>query len=404
MTARTLLTAVSLLFMAAALAGCSGAGSPGSVDNPTLGGGSPGVAPGTSGGNSGTGNSGTQGGSSGDTGGSSSGTGTGSSTLPPPPSGPYSAFNCTPGTGVGTGSGASTEIDSTVTDLDGSQRDIIYFVPNPMPTTCMPVVVFLTYLRGGAAQMEKLTRADRLAKQYGVFVAILPPANNGSWNDNPTGQPNGTLGLGATHDIGFIGNQIAGIIDSYPVDFNRIYLAGYSNSGYMAVTFACQRPGLVAGLAEIAATTKGKIEQGCSSLPPSRIVMFSGTKDLINNYNGVFPNGPAGQSNSFIIAGAQQGEQLWEKHDGCSVAGRKTTQLPAPVDDGTTITLTENDACSGNSAVALYTINGGGHTWPGNQVSTLSSAKNNLVLGKTTQNLDATLVLWKFLAGESDVH
>ena len=78
--------------------------------------------------------------------------------------------------------------------------------------------------------------------------------------------------------------------------------------------------------------------------------------------------------------------------NGCTATAVTTTTLPQTTKDGTTVAQTSFTACPAGSAVDLYTVNGGGHTWPGSPYSVYTA-----YLGKTSQNLDATLALWQFL-------
>jgi len=74
--------------------------------------------------------------------------------------------------------------------------------------------------------------------------------------------------------------------------------------------------------------------------------------------------------------------------NGCMSTQMKTTALPQAAKDGTTVALTQFTQCPATAAVSLYTINGGGHTWPGSPDSLYTS-----YLGITSKNLYATLEL-----------
>ena len=58
--------------------------------------------------------------------------------------------------------------------------------------------------------------------------------------------------------------------------------------------------------------------------------------------------------------------------------------------DGTTVTLSDYGVCTAGTRLKLYTINGGGHAWPGGE-STL--------FGATTQDISASGLIWRFVAG-----
>ena len=63
------------------------------------------------------------------------------------------------------------------------------------------------------------------------------------------------------------------------------------------------------------------------------------------------------------------------------------TELPdINTSDSSTVTLTTYSPCAEDSEVLLYTINGGGHTWPG----------ANIIIGVTNQDIKASGEIWKF--------
>jgi polyhydroxybutyrate depolymerase len=54
------------------------------------------------------------------------------------------------------------------------------------------------------------------------------------------------------------------------------------------------------------------------------------------------------------------------------------------------VTRVEYTGCAGNASVVLYTIQGGGHTWPGGK------ALPEWFVGRTAQSIDATSLMWAF--------
>ena len=58
--------------------------------------------------------------------------------------------------------------------------------------------------------------------------------------------------------------------------------------------------------------------------------------------------------------------------------------------DGTTSTLQRNGQCASGGAVQLYTVDGGGHTWPQGRVTPT-------LLGRTGQDFSATWAIWDFV-------
>jgi polyhydroxybutyrate depolymerase len=61
-------------------------------------------------------------------------------------------------------------------------------------------------------------------------------------------------------------------------------------------------------------------------------------------------------------------------------------------DDGSTVRL-DAYACAEGTAVDAYTIEGGGHTWPGGK-QYLPKA----IVGTVNRDVDATALMWAFFA------
>jgi polyhydroxybutyrate depolymerase len=59
------------------------------------------------------------------------------------------------------------------------------------------------------------------------------------------------------------------------------------------------------------------------------------------------------------------------------------------------VTRLENTGCSDDAAVVLYTIHGGGHTWPG------GGPMPEWFVGPTTSGVDATRQTWAFFRAHS---
>lgn len=254
---------------------------------------------------------------------------------------------------------------------------MLYIYPTTTVYAQAPVLLLLTYQQGTPELMANLARAGRVAADYGAWVIVPAPGSTGVWADNPADP------LQTTDDVGFLADVIADAGASYPVDTTRIYAAGYSNSAFMVERFNCERADLLAGAAMIAATERDVQEPLCAPSRAVPAVFFDGTSDLIVPYNGL----------STILVSAVQAYDNWLGYDGCTSSATTTSALPVVDNDGTSVDLSENTACSSGSAVALYTVNGGGHTWPDNTTGLVFA----LYLGTTTHNVDATLALWQFL-------
>ena len=269
---------------------------------------------------------------------------------------------------------AGTTAVSGIITWQGLARS--YTIIRPEPANDDAPVLILMHAHGiSPATMANLSEAGRLAHDYGVWV-VLPKGENGTWNENPSS-------MNSTDDVGFISSLIDTLVTQEGVDSKRIYAAGYSAGGFMAERLACQLSSKIAGFVAVAATLRNSLATAAQCTPSHvmPVAFIDGTSDLVVPYNGE----PSVQSAAAATA-------FWAVKNGCTATAVTTTTLPQTTKDGTTVAQTSFTACPAGSAVDLYTVNGGGHTWPGSPYSVYTA-----YLGKTSQNLDATLALWQFL-------
>ena len=71
---------------------------------------------------------------------------------------------------------------------------------------------------------------------------------------------------------------------------------------------------------------------------------------------------------------------------------RRNQCEPVPIESpaAADVTRREYPHCAGDAAVVLYTIQGGGHTWPGGE------PLPEWLVGPTNRNVDATKQMWAF--------
>jgi len=251
-----------------------------------------------------------------------------------------------------------------------------YILIRPQAAIANAPALLLLHAHGmNSAGMANLAQAGRLARDYGVYV-YLPQAVLGAWNDNPASL------LNTSDDVGFLSALADHAVAADGVDRRRVYAAGYSGGGFMAERLACEASSKIAGFVAVAATLRNSQMSRCATSHGMAVAFIDGTADQIVPYNG-----------ETSLQSAKAAAASWAGKNACNAGQINTTTLPAKVSDGTSIAVSSFTTCPAESAVSLYTVNGGGHTWPGNP----SSAYTNLYLGKTSQNLDATLALWQFL-------
>lgn len=260
------------------------------------------------------------------------------------------------------------------TTYQGVARSTLYFKPSAGTTTKVPLLVVLHYNGGTPEAMSTLTEVQELVRDYGIWVAV-PPVADGQWHDDPTD-------TSTTDDVGFLSLLIDNSIAAYPVDAKRVYMTGFSDGAMMTLRYACDRPDKIAAAAAVSGTMLKTLVSVCTS--PSfatPMALLNGTADTITKYSPT----PYG-----ISLTLPDSAKHWAKINGCGASPVVSNLADLSTTDGTTVTLTSYLGCATGDSVSLYTINNGGHTWPG-------SPYNLSYQGKTTFDIDGTLTIWNFV-------
>jgi polyhydroxybutyrate depolymerase len=255
----------------------------------------------------------------------------------------------------------------------GQKRDYLLYVPRSYDgTRPTPLVISL---HGGAmwpaAQMET-SQWNRVANEHG-FIVVYPSGVSGR---GPRAWRAGS-GPGLVRDVRFISELIDTLKAAYNIDPARIYANGLSNGGGMAFVLSCTLSDRIAAVG-LVATAIFLPWSACTDRAAVPMIAFQGTADRAVPYHGgkswvapnVFPNIPRWTA-------------TWAIRNRCS---------PNPVDSAvaTDVLRRTYTNCANDAAVVLYTIEGGGHTWPG------GGPLPEWFAGATSRSIDATSEMWAF--------
>jgi polyhydroxybutyrate depolymerase len=245
----------------------------------------------------------------------------------------------------------------------------------------MPVVLVLHGAATNGAITVFFTGMNQKADDAG-FVAVYP---NGTglaglmltWN---AGRFGGGAGKKAD-DVAFIANVLDDLATVVNVDPKRVYATGMSNGGMMCYRLAAELSDRIAAIAPVAGT------MAIDNYNPKRpvpVIHFHGAADKI-----VPLAGPGGRTPKFIgFKSVEDSIRTCIKANGCPEEPR-TEELPDKVGDGTTVTKKTYGPGKDGAEVVLFVIEGGGHTWPGQQPSVG-------FIGKSTKNISANDLIWEF--------
>jgi len=181
----------------------------------------------------------------------------------------------------------------------------------------------------------------------------------------------------------------------YSVDTRRIYATGLGDGGFMALRAGCNLADRVAAIAAVgAAMPKTMI---CLPARPVPALFINGTDDPI-----VPDNGGSYKPGRFHVLSAEDSAKTWAKFDRCEEKPAQD-KLPSSEKGGKETKTFTYSACKDNAQVVLYSVKGGGNTWPGGEQFTTEKE-----VGKTSNAINANEAVWSFLvtkkiAGESGV-
>ena len=242
----------------------------------------------------------------------------------------------------------------------------------------VPLVVVLHGGGGSGRRMSRHIGMGPIADREG-FAVVYPDGIGGSWNDG-----RGIAGRGSD-DVGFIRTLLDTLSRRLRLDTTRIYATGISNGAMFAHRLACDLPGRFAAIAPVAGGLPASLADRCAGTPVS-VLAIQGTADRLVPYDGGMVAGSRGE-----VLSAAASVAHWARVAGCAPAP-VTAPLPdrAPR-DGTTIRHTEYRGCRGH-AVSLYTVTGGGHTWPGGEATSVR------LMGRTTRDIGGSREIWRFFA------
>ena len=220
-----------------------------------------------------------------------------------------------------------------------------------------------------AAEME-ISRWNELADEHG-FIVVYP-----SGSDVPRVWPMGRLSL--TRDVQYISDLIDKLEAEYNIDQNAIYADGISNGGGMAFALSCKLSERIAAVGLVAAAQSLPWDR-CGDSRPVPTVAFHGTADKFAPYQG---------GSSPVSPDKFPSIPNWTAH----VAQRNQCKSdPTETRISPHVHRLAYTNCAENADVILYTVEGGGHTWPSG-----GKPYPEWIIGRTTNEINASRVLWEF--------
>lgn len=272
---------------------------------------------------------------------------------------------------------------------DGLTRSYILHLP-PGPAKAgasLPLVIALHQGGGRAAGFARFTGLSALADKAG-FAVVYPQGVERHWNDGRT-----RIGYRAhaqnVDDTGFLVKLIEALRGQHGITGDRVYVVGAANGGMMAMRMACEAADKIQGVAAVMANFPDRMRFRCMPKRPVSILVMNGTTDSIVPWRG-------GEMRSGFrrlgkLISTEDTIEYWAEKNGCSEAPiRKELADKAP-GDGTVVRRESYQNCRQGSQVVLYTIDRGGHTWPGGR-----QYRPEPEIGKVSRDIAAEAEIWAF--------
>jgi polyhydroxybutyrate depolymerase len=255
----------------------------------------------------------------------------------------------------------------------GEKREYLLYVPRTYDRRRPTSLVISMHGAGlwGAAQKETSLWNNLADEQR--FIVVYPSGVGGRgvrvWRAEP--------GAGLMKDVRFIAELIDTLKASYNIDATRIYANGLSNGGGMSFVLSCTLSDRIAAVGMVGAAQTLPWDW-CTDKRPVPMIDFHGTADRHTPYNG---------GSSWISPRPFPSVPKWAAH-----WALRNQCGPNPVEStvAADVTRREYTSCADNAAVVLYTVQGGGHTWPG------GTPLPEWFVGRTTRSIDATRLMWTF--------
>ena len=262
--------------------------------------------------------------------------------------------------------------DHTRSLMIGDQkRTYLVHVPKGHdPKKPTPVVLALHGFGMNGSMMDWFTGLSKKSDHAG-FIVVYPSGLALMWNAG-----DGILGKmsqGQPDDVAFIGKVLDDLGTVVKVDEKRVYACGMSNGAMMCYRLAAELSDRFAAVAPVAGTV------GLDESKPKRpvpIIHFHGTKDQFME-----------MGKAVKLKGAEESIQIWMKLNGCD----EKPKIETISKEGDEMKVTRKTFGGGKDGaeVVLVVIEGGGHTWPGQQPPVG-------FIGKSAMNISANDLMWEF--------
>jgi len=279
------------------------------------------------------------------------------------------------------------------------KRTFTIYAPGTFDKSVQVPTIIALHGRGTSGKgMLLVTRKgfNRLA-DIDRFLVVYPDGIERNWNDGRMDEEaNDRAHRENIDDVGFISALIDIMITEYNADPQRIYITGISNGAMMAYRLACELSHRIAAIAPVDGNIPYLLADECSPSEPVSVLAINNVLDPLVPFKGGEVYNHKQTIKLGKVLSVQESIAFWVKRNGCLKDPVVTVMPDTDPDDGTRVIREEySNGCNGTE-VSLYSIEGGGHTWPGG-LQYLPERR----IGRTSRDINANEVIWTFFQKHS---
>jgi polyhydroxybutyrate depolymerase len=272
-------------------------------------------------------------------------------------------------------------------DVAGVKRNYRTYVPKGLPKGAPLVLVMHGSGEGTQAIREGTGYGfERLADQHG-FAVVYPKSFGFDWNDCSSIGDTAVNGVRAD-DAGFLAALVDKLVGEIGVDPTRVFAAGVSNGGSMAMRLALEHPKRYRAVAAALANVPAAQNFQCQPLAQTpSIMILNGTADPLVPYAGgeinllgLFYKG--GQ----VISSTASAQYFADRN---TIAGKAQVKLTQTA-HGAQVEHARWQAADGRTEVELVTLHGAGHVLP------QPWARRPRLLGPAPVEPNGPALIWAF--------
>jgi polyhydroxybutyrate depolymerase len=262
--------------------------------------------------------------------------------------------------GLGWSSGAEAATGRLHFDIGGHRRSATVVEHERLKRAPRTTIIVLhgssrPNVRGNPVSGRAAQRSlglDEQVRNAGVLL-VYPDGLEGRWDIDP--------GPGQPDDVAFIRALAARLVSAGLADKRKIFVAGVSSGGMMALRVGCEGADFITGAVALISALTVKEAAACKPARPLAVMLLNGTANPIVPFAGGPANLPLQQDE---VVSAEASLAPFVEAAACTDHTHTRQTLPdRDPKDGSRITVERYAGCK--VPIELVRVDGGGHTLPG---------------------------------------